>query len=363
MIDFSYLPPELIFEIVKKMDEMDRLMFGITTRHHQEVCNLIKEEFDKEVIEACFNEICESGSVVDFSRFVKKYPISENFIGKVYRGGVISLRSACSNGRIGIAKWIIQRLHLDEDYLLKRDNRILKMIASGGHVGMIKWLTDYFNLLEQQLNPYLDDMVESASGNGSLEMIKYLLGKYPDHYNKCKENEEDPEWVMLSFNVACENNHTETIKWLSVEWVDSWTEHSFYHACANGNLELAKWFLATYEIEKEDLVESSWNYWKTFEKVCQKGELEVLRWMTDALEITHDDIFRYEFAHFLVNNIFKCDLEVVKFFMIHFNVKKDDIMDLFYEIKQNIIKQVCKKPWEQGSNNKNYQWICKHLKL
>lgn len=352
----NLLAPELIYEIVKNLEDVDKMMFSLTSSKNKNICELVVDTYNNnDTMRKGMCRICKRGNVCDIELFVEIYDIFEEMIAEKEKGTIASLFFGCKYGNLEIVKWIIDRLQLDGDCVIKYGTRIISVLAIRGQLETFDWLVEHFQFsqYDERFNRFLGNAIKYACGNGHMKMAKYLLKKYPDYYEKKGRHDKFPNWVFKTFHEACEEDQTETIKWLSKEYIHGWTNYSFYCACVNGNLELAKWFQNKYQITKGAIKKSDYNWRSILKHTCQNGFLEVLKWFTETMNITHKDIFQYKYAKYLVNNILKSELSIVKYFIIHFNIQKEDLTNLYYEINWNI-----EKP-----KNSSYQWIKEYLKF
>lgn len=176
---------------------------------------------------------------------------------------------ACMNGELNLAKWLSKNYQCDTNFIHETEffNSILEELVIKNNLETIKWLHEIS--LKHNLHPNYEVLMTRACENGYLEIVIWLYDKV-DLFSTVSENVEfiatyehfdvfeyiyskNPELISFDmidrfFAISCRNGDFKNLKWLyqiSGEKINLHAddEHDFKQCLYIERLDIAEWFL------------------------------------------------------------------------------------------------------------------------
>jgi hypothetical protein len=215
-----------------------------------------------ETMEEIFKKSLKSGSLEIVKNINDKFKIDDdieslnNCLKDNYGLNPISciLRWCCSNGRLNIVTWLIDKYKINESIVREDKSACFSQAAGSGNIELVSYLRDTFNLNRGDAEADENASVYNAIFFGHLEMLKWLI----TNFNLKRENIIDKE---------CYN---------------------FITACEGSNIDLIKFLVETYNITKEEACAREYSALKKFIST-QKGK-DMFIWFSKEFKIEAKEI-------------------------------------------------------------------------
>lgn len=227
--------------------------------HIEELCPIIGDTFNIGISEACFgNQIHIVEMLLDIGLNVFKCPI--NSLLK----GADSFSSACQNGNIKLAMWLISKAE-DLNYKMFADeNSLTSVFCSMCYLGdgmlSAKWFWNFMEKTNVQIN------------SETIDTAIYHRSRYDD-------NVDDIKWLI----------DLRERKYGPFNLHEGYHKYVFSSACGHGNLDIAKYLIKLGE-DTHDKINIHDNNESAFVSACKNGHMHVAQWLIELGESTYGRI-------------------------------------------------------------------------